>query len=219
MTASAADAAHSGRLWPLLLVGLAAGCATAPSERDASYPANWPPIAGAVADCAALGGTFANKGTLIDKAGDRQETWLTSLLPYSERAPPGDPRQKERAALRSCERVTLRFEKYPWPDRPSVVTWHLVVNPERKVGGEPSERWEPCNGFHLPMGRGWPLDGSLSGVCVPNRYVLTADPGKIVADSFRLDLLRGTDGSLIAKWEYGPTWATDHVWARFEKAP
>jgi hypothetical protein len=203
----------------VLLATLVAGCALPLLERDASYPANWPPIAGTVADCGALGGTFANKGTLIDKGGDKQDIWLTSLLPMSERTPAGDPRHKERAALRSCERVTLRFEKYPWPDRPSVATWRVVVDPERKAGSAASERWESCAGFQLPVGRGWPLDGSLSAVCAQNAYMLYADPGQIVADSFALSLARGTDGSLVAKWDYGPTWAVDHVWARFERLP
>jgi hypothetical protein len=212
--------APSGYLWQsLLLAALVPGCALPLLERDASFPANWPPIAGAVADCGALGGTFANNGTLIDKGGDRQDIWLTSLLPLSERVPPGDRRHMERAALRSCERVTLRFEKYVWPDRTSVGTWRVVVNPERKAGREASERWESCEGFHLPVGQGWPYEGSLSAICAQNAYMLYADPGEIVADSFSLSLARGTDGSLIAKWDYGPTWAVDHVWARFERLP
>lgn len=203
----------------IVLAWLVAGCALPLLERDNFYPASWPAIGGAIPDCGDLGGTFANKGALIDKAGDTHDIWLTSLLPFSERVPPGDPRHPERAALRSCERVTLRFEKFPWPDRPSAATWRVVVSPARKAPGEPAARWEACGGFHLPIGRGWPLDGSLSAVCLPNSYVLTADPGQILADTFRLDLARASDGSLIAKWEYGPTWAVDHVWARFERLP
>ncbi len=108
----ASDPALPECLWQSLLpAALVAGCALPLLERDASYPASWPPIAGAVADCGALGGTFANKGALIDKRGDKQDIWLTSLLPLSERTPAGDPKQKKRAALRSCERVALRFEK------------------------------------------------------------------------------------------------------------
>jgi hypothetical protein len=28
-----------------------------------------------------------------------------------------------------------------------------------------------------------------------------------------------TDGSLVARWEYGPTWSVDHVWVRFDRLP
>lgn len=197
------------------LVTLAAGCALPLLERDSSYPAGWPAIAGPMADCNGISGTFANKGVYFDKAGDKQEIWLTSLLPFPERVPRGDPRHQERAALRSCDRVTLHFERYAWPERPDVKTWRLVVSPARGIAAGAPESSERCEGFHLPIGRGWPLDGSLSAVCGQNAYMLYADPGEIVADSFTLSLARDTDGSLIARWEYGPTWAVDHVWARF----
>jgi hypothetical protein len=170
-----------------------------------------------MADCNGISGTFANKGVYVDKAGDTQGIWLTSLLPLSERTPPGDPRHMERAALRSCERVTLHFERYAWPERPDVKTWRLVVSPARRIAAETPERWEPCEGFHLPIGRGWPLDGGLFAGCTPNYFVLTAEPGEIVPDTFDLKLGLDTDASLIARWEYGPTWSVDHVWARFAR--
>jgi hypothetical protein len=205
----------------VVLATLAAGCAIPLLERDSSYPAGWPSIAGPMADCSGISGTFANKGVYVDKAGDTQEIWLTNLLPLSERTPPGDPRHKERAALRSCERVTLRFVLDPLPDRPSVKTPRLIVSPARLVGAGPSGRWEPCSGFQLPLGRGWPFEGSLFAGCTPNSnfFVLATDLGQIVPDVFHLSLGLGTDGSLIARWEYGPTWSIDHVWARFDRLP
>ena len=205
--------------WFAFPATLAAACALPLLEGDSSYPAGWPAIAGAMANCSGIGGTFANRGVYVDKAGDTQEVWLTNLLPLSERTPPGDPRHKERAALRSCERVTLRVALDPMPDRPSVKTPRLLVDPARLVGAGPSNRWEPCGGFQLPLGRGWPFEGSLYAGCTPNYFVLTAEPGEIRPDTFDLKLGLSTDGSLVARWEYGPTWSVDHVWARFDRLP
>lgn len=190
-------------------------CAAPVLERGTTYPASWPEIVGPSADCSAIGGTFENKGVLVDNAGQTQKVWLTSLLPMTERTPASDPRTQERLALRSCERVSLQIEIVPWPERPTAKSWRIRVNPSRRIGTAEPERWEPCEGFQLPIGRGWPFEGSLAAYCGGNFFGLTAEPGRIVPDTFELWLAPANDGSLVAKWTFGPTFSLNHVWARF----
>ena len=207
-----------GRIVALSAMFLTA-CAAPVLEKDASYPADWPEIVGPTVECSTIGGTFLNKGVLVDNAGQTQPVWLTSLLPMSERTPANDPRAKERSALRSCERVNLQIEAVPWPDRPTSKFWQIVVSPSRQIDAGPPERWVPCEGFRLPIGRGWPFEGGLAAACAANGFFLIAEPGQIAPDTFELWLGRASDGSLVARWTFGPTFATNHVWARFTKLP
>jgi len=73
-----------------VLAATVAGCATPDLQHEATYPASWPDVVPSAADCSVLSGTYHNKGVLIDKSGQEQEVWLTTLLPFSRRAPPVD---------------------------------------------------------------------------------------------------------------------------------
>lgn len=197
----------------LALAAAAAGCAVPELQREASYPPGWPDIA-STADCTWITGTYLNKGILVDQAGQAQDVWLTSLLPYDRRMPP-DAVRPERTALRHCERVSLRVEDWHWPDSPERKTSRLVVAPSRQAPAGSAVPWEPCDGFVLPEGRGWPLEDDVLAACAANFYVLMTNPGQIVYEQYGLQMVRGDDGSLIVKWSYGSQLGPDHVWVRF----
>lgn len=200
-----------------VLAAAAAACTVPPLQRESTYPASWPDIASAPG-CDGLAGTYLNRGVLIDKAGQEQEVWLTSLLPFSHRKVSAAERQ-ERAELRQCARVQLRVEDRPWPESPSRTTTKLVVASTRQAQAAPSAPWEPCPGFELPQGRGWPFEDDVAAVCGANWYLLTMNPGQIVYDIYELRLVSGVDGSLVVKWSYGSPLASDHVWVRFTRVP
>ena len=201
-----------------VLAAAVAGCATPDLQHEATYPASWPDIVTSAADCSVLSGTYHNKGVLIDKSGQEQDVWLTTLLPFSRRAPPVDART-ERAALRECARVALGVEERPWPDSPNRKTAKLVVIPSRDAGAGPTGRSEPCTTFELPEHLGWPHNDDVFAVCYRGSYTLSMNPGQFVYPAYELRLTRAVDGSLTVKWSYGPQLNPDHVWARFTPAP
>lgn len=195
----------------------AAACAVPELQREPTYPPAWPDIVSAPG-CSHLAGTYLNRGLLIDKAGQEQDVWLTTLLPFSHRAPPAAERE-ERAEMRQCARVQLRVEERPWPDSPGRTTSKLVVAPSRQAQAGPSAPWEPCAGFELPQARGWPFEDDVLGACGANYYVLAMNPGQIVYEAYHLQLAGGSDGSLVVKWSFGSMLGMDHVWARFARVP
>jgi hypothetical protein len=208
------------RVWVLLAAILAAAataCAVPELQRESTYPAGWPDIASAPG-CSGVAGTYLNKGVLIDKAGQEQDVWLTGLLPFSHRTPPVAERQ-ERAGLRQCARVQLRVEERPWPNSPSRKTSKLVVASSRQAQTEPSAQWEPCAGFELPQGRGWPFEDDVAAGCATNYYTLSMNPGQIVYEAYMLNLANAVDGSLVVKWWYGSQLGMEHVWVRFTRVP
>lgn len=209
-----------GRMRLLLAAAVTAtamACAVPDMQREPSYPVSWPDIASAPG-CSGLAGTYLNRGVLIDKAGQEQDVWLTTLLPFNRRAPPAAERQ-QRAEMRQCAHVQLRVEDRPWPDSPGRKTSKLVVAPSRQTQPDPSATWEPCGGFELPQARGWPFEDDVLGACGANYYVLEMNPGQIVYEAYHLQLASGIDGSLVVKWSFGSKLGMDHVWARFARAP
>lgn len=201
-----------------VLATVVVGCATPDLQREATYPTSWPDIITSAADCRVLSGTYHNKGVLMDKSGQEQEVWLTTLLPFSRRAPPAAART-ERAVLRECARVALRVEERPWPDSPNRTTAKLVVTPSRDAGAGPTGGSEPCAAFELPEHLGWPHNDDVFAGCYRGGYTLSMNPGQVVYPAYEVRLTRAVDGSLAVKWSYGPQLNPDHVWVRFKPAP